>query len=176
MAVGASGRGLMEGASMTCHRCEHQADVAAGKYRNVPYRQTPCGRCQWRERSSEFTIAFDEGRAAAVPVAGEVPFPEEEPEDNLPVSVMTAALAMLMALRSGTRDALCQRYLGALYREIATMQGVTMAAIEIRHKRALERWPELRALFPVKVAKQARRKPHRRGGVTAGSGVVVDGE
>lgn len=152
---------------MTCHRCEHQAVIRAGKFRGKRFEETPCARCEWREPGSAFTIEFDEGRAAATPVDGEEPFPEEADAEELkiPMSVMTAALAMIMALRARTRDALIDRYLGKLYREIAGMQNVTVAAIEMRHKRALERWPELRALFPLKVAKQQRRRPHcRRGG------------
>jgi DNA-directed RNA polymerase specialized sigma24 family protein len=152
---------------MMCHRCEHQDAIRAGKFRGKRFEETPCATCDWREPSSVFTIPFDDARAAATPVDGEQPFPEEADAEELkvPMSVMTAALAMIMALRARTRDALCDRYLGKLYREIAGMQGVTVAAIEVRHKRALERWPELRALFPLKVAKQARRRPHcRRGG------------
>jgi hypothetical protein len=150
-----------------CHRCEHQDAIRAGKFRGKRFEETPCATCDWREPSSVFTIPFDDARAAATPVDGEQPFPEEaEAEElKLPVSVMTTALAMIMALRARTRDALIDRYLGKLYREIADMQNVTVAAIEMRHKRALERWPELRALFPLKVAKQRRRRPHcRRGG------------
>lgn len=147
---------------MECHRCEHQAAVTAGKFRGLSFKDTPCSKCDWRS-SSAFPIAYDEGRAAATPIPGETPFPEEEAAEELqlPMSVMTTALAMIMALRARTRDALCDRYLGKLYREIANAQKVTVAAIEIRHKRALERWPELRALFPLKVAKQVRRRPHR---------------
>jgi hypothetical protein len=37
----------------------------------------------------------------------------------------------------------------------------------MRHKRALQRWPELQALFPAKVAKQARRKRAVRSGTLA---------
>jgi len=36
-----------------------------------------------------------------------------------------------------------------------------MKAPEMRHKRALKKWPELQALFPVKAAKQARRRGAR---------------
>ena len=147
---------------MECHLCSHRAAVAAGKLRGLSFKDTPCSKCDWRP-SSAFPIEYDEGRAAAIPVPGETPFPEEEAAEELqlPMSVMTTALAMIMALRARTRDALCDRYLGKLYREIANAQKVTVAAIEIRHKRALERWPELRALFPLKVAKQVRRRPHR---------------
>ncbi len=108
------------------------------------------------------TLAYDEGRATQAQIVEDLPFPEEveAAEAKMPVSVMTTALAMLMALDARTRDVLCQRFLGARYREIAEAQGVTMAAVELQHKRALKKWPALQALFPVKVAKQAQRKPH----------------
>jgi hypothetical protein len=143
---------------MECHRCKERAAVAAGKFKGVAFEQTPCGQCELRECSIG-TLAFDDEMASDEPDAVLSPYPDEhEAEQMLPVSVMTSALAVLLALDAPTRDALCKRHLGARYREIAQEQGVTLAAVEMRHKRALQRWPELQALFPAKVAKQARRK------------------
>ncbi len=131
----------------------------------MAFEETPCGRCELRERSA-FTLEFDEERAAAVPTVGEVPFPEEfEMEEAvLPVSVMSEAIANLMALSSTTRDVVCWRFAGMRYREIARRLGVTVAGAELRHRRALNKWTALRALFTEKSEKQRRRKKHRRCG------------
>ena len=149
---------------MECHRCPHREDVEAGKYRRVPFEKTPCASCQLVERS-EHTIAFDEGRPAKQDAPAEefwLPEDPEPEETHLPVSVMSEALAALLSLRPTTRDVVCWRYVGMKYREIALIEGITMAAVELRHRRALRKWPELHALFEEKLAKQKRRKPHRR--------------
>lgn len=35
-----------------CHRCPDAADVAAGKYADAPYEDTPCASCKWTEHAS----------------------------------------------------------------------------------------------------------------------------
>ena len=44
------------------------------------------------------------------------------------------------------------------YRDIAVLQGVTVAAVEKRHWKAMKKWPALRAMFAMKVAKHGKRK------------------
>jgi DNA-directed RNA polymerase specialized sigma24 family protein len=108
----------------------------------------------------------------------DVPFPEEyeEEEPRLPLSVMSEAVARLMALAPKTRDVVCWRFAGMRYREIARRMGVTVAAAELRHRRALVQWPALRELFAEKAAKQSRRKTHRRvGGGSSRAEQVVSG-
>ena len=148
---------------MECHKCPYAEAVAAGKYRKLPFEKTPCGTCELKE-SSAFTIAFDESRAPSVEIFAEAaPFAEEvvaTPEARLPISVLTEALAQILSMPTAVRDAVCMRYSGMSYREIADRQGVTAAAVEMRHWRAMRRWPALRALFAEKSAKQMRRKPH----------------
>jgi hypothetical protein len=163
---------------MECHRCEHQAAVAAGAYRGIAFQQTPCGRCELADRSA-FVIEYDEERGAGE--AGEqpatprparltlaesstrdVPFPDEFAEDEpaMPVSVLGDVVWVLLSMPPRTRDIVCWRFAGLSYREIARMLGVSMAAAELRHKRALVKWPALRVLFSEKSTKQVRRKPH----------------
>ena len=48
---------------MECHRCEHEADVKAGKFRGVPFDQTPCGHCELRDQSG-YVLEYDEERGA----------------------------------------------------------------------------------------------------------------
>jgi DNA-directed RNA polymerase specialized sigma24 family protein len=88
--------------------------------------------------------------------------PEEKEEKMLPLDVMRSAMTGLMTLKPELRDVVCWRYLGLTYPEIAERQGVTVACVEKRHRRAMEIWPALKELFPEKVAKKKRRKPHRK--------------
>jgi hypothetical protein len=70
-----------------------------------------------------------------------------------------AARVRLMSTQQ-LRDALDVLHLrlgGLPYREIAEKLGVGVAAVEVRHKRALEKVPALKALFPKKIGKQAAR-------------------
>jgi DNA-directed RNA polymerase specialized sigma24 family protein len=123
--------------------------------------------------SSEYTIAFDEGRADALrdrtaqSLAGaktyeDFLYPDDSPEaeERLPLSVMSEAIAQLLAMPPRVRDVVCWRFAGMKYREIAQAQGATLRAVEVRHRRAMKKWPALRAMFAEKSAKQKRRKPH----------------
>lgn len=148
---------------MECHKCRHAEDVAAGKYARVPYEETPCGSCELKEVSL-FTLAYDESRAKTEEPFIDAPHLQPSPagadEDRLPVSVMSEAVGLLLRLPGPVRDVVSQRFMGLSYREIARSQGVTVGAVENRHRRAMRKWPALRALFPAKAAKQIRRKPH----------------
>jgi hypothetical protein len=165
---------------MNCHNCEHAAEIADGKFAGIAWEETPCSRCEGKENSA-FTIEFRtelerpdlSGVRRQGLKQGEGPMDGEgqpevvqgdggEPgELRLPISVMREALATLLMLEPETRDVVCWRFSGMKYPEIALVQNVTTAAVEARHKRAIKQHPILRALFPVKVAKQAvRRKPH----------------
>ena len=86
-------------------------------------------------------------------------------EDSLPVSVMQELVVGLLKLKPELRDVVAWRFAGIRYSDIALAQGVTQACAEKRHRRALELWPALRALFPRKVAKQGMRKQHERSAV-----------
>lgn len=79
-------------------------------------------------------------------------------EDRLPVSVLSEVVFQLLNLPSEMRVVVCMRFSGMPYRDIALLQGVTMSAVEVRHSRAMKRWPALNALFSEKAAKQVRRK------------------
>ena len=37
---------------MQCHRCRHNADVQGGRFKGVPFEETPCARCRLRHDSS----------------------------------------------------------------------------------------------------------------------------
>jgi hypothetical protein len=147
-----------------CHRCPHAQDIAQGKFKAVAFEQTPCARCELKEDSLH-TIEFDaergDGRASdgfVMAGGGEC----ESLATLLPIDVMREVVATLLTLPPDVRDVICWRFAGMKYREIALVQGVTPAAVEARHKRALVKHPVLRALFPWKAGKQLMRKRHDR--------------
>jgi DNA-directed RNA polymerase specialized sigma24 family protein len=141
---------------MECHKCQHGKDVAAGKYRGVPFAETPCARCELKENAS-FAIEFDPERDA-----GDLSVDPGNMGGVDVVAALAPLLVGLLRLPSELRDVICWRYMGMMYRDIALVQGVTVAAVEARHRRAMAMWPELRRLFPEKVAKQARRRKGKR--------------
>jgi len=137
-----------------CHNCEHATAIAAGEYEGKDWKEIPCYACDVMSGSG-FAIEFDEERQGS---AHQDDHGEPVPEDRLPVSVMREVVIGLLKLRPELRDVVAWRFAGMPYRDIALAQGVTQACAEKRHRRAMELWPALRALFPRKVAKQAVRK------------------
>ncbi len=150
------------GATMKgCHNCGHAAEIAGGKYKDVPWKDMPCASCDVMS-SSAGTRCVDEDRMAVSEHRGTVEWscvePEREEELLVPLDVLGVVVNGLMAMTPVTRDAVCWRFQGLKYREIAERQGVTVSAVEQRHWRAMKRWPELRQLFVVKARKQKRRE------------------
>ena len=156
---------------MECHRCLHGEDVESGKYRAVPFETTPCASCELIE-NSEDTIAFDDGWKSAdgeprEPANGQRGLRQgtigsaDHAEDWLPISVMSEAVAQLLAMPRGMRDIVCWRFVGMPYGDIAAAEGLTLAAVEHKHRRAMKSWPALRALFALKAEKQRRRRVSR---------------
>jgi len=142
-----------------CHNCEHAAAIAAGEYEGKDWKEIPCYACDVLSGSG-FVMRFDE---ESFKDAHHDDHGEPVPEDRLPVSVMRQLVVGLLKLRPELRDVVAWRFGGMPYRDIALAQGVTQACAEKRHRRAMELWPALRALFPRKVAKQAVRKPAKQG-------------
>ena len=156
-----------------CHSCEHAADIAKGKYAGRAWAEVPCAGCNVMSGAG-FAIEYDEGRGGfAVGSARLAVGSEEEDlechedhesreEERLPVSVMREIVIGLLKLKPELRDVVAWRYAGMKYDDIAIVQGVTRACVEKRHRRAMEVWPALRALFPRKSGKQLMRKPHSK--------------
>lgn len=63
----------------------------------------------------------------------------------------------LLLLPPATLRIVYLRYQGRRYREIGRTLGVSAGAVEMRHWRAMERWPILKEVFPAKEARRARR-------------------
>jgi DNA-directed RNA polymerase specialized sigma24 family protein len=140
-----------------CHKCEHGADVADGKYRRIPFDETPCAACVLSE-SPGSVIEFDPERDA-----GELSDGLQASEEMIPVDVLRCFVVSLLELRPELRDVVCWRFSGLMYKEIAEIQGVTTAAVEARHRRAMKIWPELEKMFVEKVVKHRRRLEKKRG-------------
>ncbi|MCE9615063.1 MAG: hypothetical protein K8T26_12365 [Lentisphaerae bacterium] len=91
------------------------------------------------------------------------PLPSQVYEDLLlPLAVMSEVIRILLALPQPVRDTVCLRHTGMTYREIAAETNTTIDLAEKRHRRAMAKYPALKALFPVKAAKQNRRRLHRQ--------------
>jgi len=137
-----------------CSKCKWAIKIANGELKDTPWQEIPCARCALKEDSTG-TMEFDEGRP---PVEEGYKFGNPEGADPLmPASVLADALRLFLALPRDALDVLHLRYGGMPYREIAARLGVGAAAVEVRHKRMIQAIPELKALFPEKVGKQATR-------------------
>lgn len=139
---------------MECHRCPEQAAIKSGKFEEMAYSDTPCAKCQLNENSDltmEFHVEMGDARTQDSGL--------EDMEVMLPISVMKEIVFRLLSMTPETRDVLCWRFAGMPYRDIAVLQGVTIAAVEKRHWKAMKKWPALRAMFAMKLAKHTRRKP-----------------
>jgi len=161
---------------MECHRCKDRVDIEAGKYAQVAYGETPCAKCHLNE-NSDLTMEYVQDMEARIQnppsyaeaTAGMVArmgndglqtsdLRLQADEEVLPVSVMSEVVFRLLSMTPETRDAVCWRFAGMSYQDIAILQGVTVAAVEKRHWKAMKKWPALRAMFATKVAKHGRRK------------------
>jgi hypothetical protein len=143
-----------------CHDCKVTEDIAAGVYENAAWDETPCATCEVMSGVSR-AMEYDDGR---VPAEDGDQIADDSPQTGevLPVEVMRQMVVGLLRLAPELRDVVALRFSGMKYREIAQMQGVTMACVEKRHRLAMKQWPVLRELFPVKASKQWRRKPHHK--------------
>lgn len=146
---------------MECHRCKDKVDIEAGKFAQVAYDDTPCAKCQLNENSEltmEFHVEMGDARTQDSGLRDQRENAAEL-EEVLPVSVMSEVVFRLLSMTPETRDVVCWRFAGMSYRDIAVLQGVTVAAVEKRHWKAMKKWPALRAMFAMKLAKHTRRKP-----------------
>jgi hypothetical protein len=161
---------------MECHKCPNREKIENGEFAKVAYSNTPCAKCHLNE-NSDLTMEYVQDMesriqnppSSAEATAGMVSrmgddeaqtsdishLPEEE---VLPVSVMSEVVFRLLSMTPETRDTVCWRFAGMSYQDIAILQGVTVAAVEKRHWKAMKKWPALRAMFATKVAKHGRRK------------------
>ncbi|MCH8513872.1 MAG: hypothetical protein LAT83_19765 [Kiritimatiellae bacterium] len=109
-----------------------------------------------------FAVEYDEDRLEETwdgTQARGVSVPEDDDlAQDLPIEVMREFVVGLLTLPSELRDVVAMRFRGMKYDDIADIQGVTMACVEKRHRRAMEIWPALREMFPEKIAKKKRRK------------------
>lgn len=153
---------------MECHKCEHRAAVEAGQFAHMAFEDTPCAKCDLTE-NSEHTIEYDAEREvsreeASCSLKQEIQglgfsFDRADTDENrVPLSTMREIVMILLTMPKDVRDAVCWRYAGLEYQDVAKLQNVTLSGVEARHKRALVRWPILKALFPEKVARQERKK------------------
>ena len=145
---------------MECHKCPFREKIDAGEFAQAAFSETPCAKCQLNENSDltmEFHVEMENRRAQDSGL--------EDMDVMLPISVMKEIVFMLLSMTPENRDVLCWRF-GIPYRDIAVLQGVTVAAVEKRHWKVMKKWPALRAMFAAKVAKHTRRKSVGSGPMT----------
>ncbi len=154
-----------------CHNCPVADEIANGKYANTNWNDIPCAICDAAD-SGGYAVEYNDAIAGPPSTGGT----GETGVDVLPLDVMRQMCEGLMTLPRDLRDVVAMRSTGIRYGEIAERQGVTTSCVEKRHRRALEIWPALREMFPVKIAKQQRRKRKapsggRKGAVSRGGRV-----
>ncbi len=135
---------------MNCHKCEHSQKVKSGAFKSITFAETPCAACELSEFPEPAIPLNDEvllQPAAAAP---------EELEHSA-FDAITHIITTILLMPPVLRDVICWRYAGFKYQDIAVLQNCTAAAVEARHRRAFKQWPELKALFSLKLAKQKRR-------------------
>jgi len=145
---------------MECHKCPNREKVENGEFAQLAYSDTPCAKCQLNENSEltmEFHVEMGDARTQDSGLRDQRENAAEL-EKVLPVSVMSEVVFRLLSLTPETRDVVCWRFAGMSYRDIAILQGVSVAAVEKRHWKAMTKWPALRAMFAMKTAKHARRE------------------
>ncbi len=144
-----------------CHDCPVADEIARGEYADAAWEQVPCSTCTVAEKTG-FSLEFDDGRLAGD--AGEPvgQSPELYDRTQLPLDVMRDCVVGLLTLPPELRDVVAWRFGGMSYPDIADAQGVSMAADEKRHRRAMQLWPGLEALFLEKKVKQKWRKKHAK--------------
>ncbi len=142
---------------MQCHRCRHNADVQGGRFKGVPFEETPCARCRLRHDSSHVLPFKPEV------VAGEMGTVRQDEDGKYPAWVMAECVRGLLGLTPEMRDAVCWRGAGFTLAEIATKQGVSVTLVDKRLRRAGEQWPAVKALFARRALLSARRQRRKQG-------------
>ena len=172
---------------MECHKCEHRAAIAAGKFRGVPFEQTPCAKCS-PDTGPTYPMEFNEkfspeGVASDAPSVPETAFPEEalpEPEPPValsmlyPVGAFLDVVMALFALSDTDLAVLRLKYRQLSHEQVAVRLGLTERAVEGRFMRVLLRYPVLSALFPCRRAGGAVIRPEN-GNKSAFSGSKTGG-
>ncbi len=151
-----------------CHDCPTAIEIAQGLHTTTAWQWLPCATCNVMSGVG-FSISFNENRADKLQVKemsgyhsqgeGSATTTVNDGEKMYPMSVLREMAKGLLSLPGPVRDSVCFRISGLQYKEIGKKMGVTTACAEKRHRRALELFPALKALFPEKIAKQSRRKP-----------------
>lgn len=142
-----------------CHRCPFAVQLAAGMHRNTKYEDTPCAGCRAADKAG-FVMELDEARLAGDAGQNATSPPELNERTHLPIDVMRDCVVGLLTLPPDLRDVVAWRFAGLTYPDIAATQGVSTAAVEKRHRRAIELFSGLEYLFKEKTTKKKRRKVH----------------
>jgi hypothetical protein len=148
---------------MECHQCPHAEAVAAGKYRRAPFEKTPCATCELVEDPGSMESYDDERPGEDDRQTITLPDGSSVEDIQLPLSVLTKGLALLMSVHPKAREVVWLRWGGLSFPAIARRLHITVEAAEMRHVRALKSRPLLRNLFASRLApRRAFRENNKR--------------
>ncbi len=136
---------------MECHKCQYSASVKAGTYDRIPWEKTPCARCGLEEKST-YTLCYDERRDKRTvgPVCSLDP---EQGIETVSGDNVIKLIDFLCEIQPAELEVIRRRLDNETYEQIARAMRTSKSRVEWLQKRACERWPQLWALFPVKVAR-----------------------
>jgi hypothetical protein len=135
--------------------------VQAGAFKDTPWERVPCSRCDLIEDSSQ-VLEYDDQRTGSKEQSASGGNEVTEGVNLMPLSVLAHALRMVFSQSEDAFLILKMRREGRAYKEIAARLGVSVSAVELRHRRILAAQPLLAKLFPAKTRRAACRK--RRAG------------
>jgi hypothetical protein len=150
-----------------CHKCRTATEIKKGTWRDVPFNQTPCARCQLREDSygtMEYREADpanasrdhnpDDEQLEAAELAGgktSAQFETHDTDDPLvPLSILTEAMATWLDLSLPARKVFQMRKQKLPYSTIGQRLGISRQAAESLIAKAIGKDGRLNNLLPEK--------------------------
>lgn len=149
-----------------CHKCPHEADVQAGKYRGREFNKSPCFGCRqsYLDPSNGFRTHVSAEHVAALKVQPPVYDADEPARAEPPAERLAGFLVAWCTLPPKTQRVVSMRLLHVCghtkhtYKAIGRSLRIYPQEAESRLNRALRDLPVLREAFRLKIVKAVRRK------------------
>jgi len=138
---------------LECHKCQHN-----GKFKGVPYEETPCATCQLVGRAD--VVGYEDNIASpcARAFGG-----EETYSETMPLRVLADFVKLLVKLTPLEYHILQARYKGDTLPEIAAQLGIGRYAAREHFRKLLRKAPVLKKLVPVVHARKGPKPKAKRG-------------
>jgi hypothetical protein len=156
-----------------CHHCLTAKEIEQGTWKDVPFDQTPCAKCQLREDSFG-TLEYQEGHInnSTLDNPDDEDWIPEVADDQttqpysrldcggtddpqVPLSTLVSAMSLFLSLSLPARKAIQLRMHHIPYSQIAQRLGCSRQAVEKLVAQALAKQPLLGNLLPSKSARSA---------------------